>query len=350
MQRSDLGQLSAVLDEEKDYVESNRPLLRDDEKTADSESQVPGRTKEQDANRTRTIAYLGMYFVMNLSLTFYNKLVLGSFAFPWILTSIHTGTSALGCSILLLFGHFQLSRLTLREHFVLIAFSFLFTLNIAMSNVSLEMVSIPFHQVMRATTPVFCILIYRVLYARSYAPAIYASIIPVIAGVGLATFGDYHFTALGFTLTLSGVVLAAVKTVVTNRLMTGRLKLPAYEVLLRMGPLAAMQSLLYSVLTGEFSEFLTYVRQGQLDGNRFMAVAGNGILAFALNVASFQTNKLAGALSMTICANLKQCLTIVLGAAFWNIRLNAVNGAGILLALAGGAWYSSIEVRGRTQR
>lgn len=212
------------------------------------------------------------------------------------------------------------------------------------------MVSIPFHQVMRATTPVFCILIYRVLYSRTYASDIYASIVPVIVGVGVATFGDYHFTALGFTLTLSGVVLAAVKTVVTNRLMTGRLKLPAYEVLLRMGPLAAVQSLLYSVVTGEFAEFIAYVGQGQLDGNRIMAVAGNGILAFALNVASFQTNKLAGALSMTICANLKQCLTIVLGAVFWNIRMNPVNGAGVLIALGGGAWYSWIEVKAKTQR
>jgi hypothetical protein len=44
---------------------------------ADVESQVLGRTKEQDATRTRTMTYLGMYFLMNLSLTFYNKLVLG---------------------------------------------------------------------------------------------------------------------------------------------------------------------------------------------------------------------------------------------------------------------------------
>lgn len=212
------------------------------------------------------------------------------------------------------------------------------------------MVSIPFHQVMRATTPVFTILIYRVFYSRQYATAIYASIVPVIFGVGLATFGDYHFTALGFTMTLSGVVLAAIKTVVTNRLMTGRLKLPAYEVLLRMGPLAAMQSLLYSVLTGEFSGFLAYIRQGQLDQARFLAVAGNGILAFALNIISFQANKIAGALTMTICANLKQCLTIVLGAAFWNIQMNAINSLGILLALGGAAWYSSIEVRKKTGR
>lgn len=39
----------------------------------------------------------------------------------------------------------------------------------------------------------------------------YLSILPVMVGVGLATFGDYYFTALGFTLTLIGVVLAAIK-------------------------------------------------------------------------------------------------------------------------------------------
>jgi 1,4-dihydroxy-2-naphthoate octaprenyltransferase len=39
----------------------------------------------------------------------------------------------------------------------------------------------------------------------------YASIVPVMLGVGLATFGDYYFTTIGFTLTLIGVVLAAVK-------------------------------------------------------------------------------------------------------------------------------------------
>jgi hypothetical protein len=34
-------------------------------------------------------------------------------------------------------GYFELSKLSTREHLVLVAFSMLFTLNIAMSNVSL---------------------------------------------------------------------------------------------------------------------------------------------------------------------------------------------------------------------
>jgi hypothetical protein len=198
---------------------------------------------------------------------------------------------------------------------------------------------------MRATTPVFTIAILRIIYSKKYAAATYASLIPVIAGVGLASYGDYYFTAIGFALTLLGVVLAAIKTVVTNRIMTGRLRLGALELLLRMGPLAAIQSLVYSLLTGELTEFITYVNAGNLGLVQVLAVGGNGALAFALNVASFQSNKLAGALSMTICGNLKQCITIVLGALLWDVQINMTNAAGIVLALGGAAWYSAIQLR-----
>ena len=50
---------------------------------------------------------------------------------------------------------------------------------------------------------------------------------PLILGVALATAGDYSCTVVGFNLTLLGVVLASVKTVATNRLMTRKLNLSA---------------------------------------------------------------------------------------------------------------------------
>ena len=60
------------------------------------------------------------------------------FAFPWLLTTLHTTSASLGCYILMLRGHFKLSKLTARENLVLTSFSFLFTVNIAISNVSLS--------------------------------------------------------------------------------------------------------------------------------------------------------------------------------------------------------------------
>ena len=82
----------------------------------------------------------------------------------------------------------------------------------------------------------------------------------MIAGVGFATFGDYNYTAMGFFLTVLGTVLAAVKTVVTNRVQVGRLKLHPLDLLLRMSPLAFMQTMLYSYATGEFELVQDYIQ------------------------------------------------------------------------------------------
>lgn len=204
--------------------------------------------------------------------------------------------------------------------------------------------SVPFHQIVRSTTPVFAILIYRIFFGRTYSTATYLSLIPIIFGVGLATYGDVYFTPYGAFLTLSGVVLAAVKTIISNRIMTGSLKLSAYEILLRMSPLAAIQSLFYSWVTGEANRVFTFIAEDNLPWPMIVAIAGNGFIAFVLNISSFQTNKLAGALTITVAGNLKQCLTILLGIALFNVNVTFLNGLGMLITICGAALYSKVEL------
>ncbi len=64
---------------------------------------------------------------------------------------------------------------------------------------------------MRSTCLVLTVLIYRLWFGRSYSTKTYLSLVPVVLGVALATYGDYYFTTIGFALTLLGVVLASVK-------------------------------------------------------------------------------------------------------------------------------------------
>ena len=77
---------------------------------------------------------------------------------------------------------------------------------------------------------------------------------------------------------------------------------------------------------------------------------GNGGLAFLLNVVSFTTNKMAGALTMTVAGNVKQCLSVVVGVWVFRVEVGVVNGVGILVALVGGMWYARIEVAERTRK
>jgi hypothetical protein len=206
------------------------------------------------------------------------------------------------------------------------------------------LVSVPFHQVLRSTCPIATILLYRLLYSRTYSRETYLSMIPLILGVVLATFGDYYFTLLGFTLTFLGVLLASIKTVATNRLMTGSLKLSALEVLFRMSPLAAIQCLFYAYSSGEIALLSTATSSGLFTSGLATAILLNASMAFGLNLVSFQTNKVAGALTISVCGNVKQCLTILLGIVLFNVRVGWLNACGIAISVLGAGVYSKVEL------
>ncbi|CAO3647510.1 unnamed protein product [Cunninghamella blakesleeana] len=291
------------------------------------------------------MVWLALYFFFNLTLTLYNKIILSMFEFPypWALTAVHTFCGAIGSFIFWKVDLFTPSQLGDKENIVMLLFSFLYTINIAISNVSLNLVSVPFHQVVRAMTPVFTIMLSVMFLSKSYSTLTYISLFPVVAGVAFATFGDYNYTAIGFFLTVLGTVLAAIKTVVTNRVQVGKLKLHPLDLLLRMSPLACIQTLLYSYATGEMELVQEFISTKASWSFMFVLLI-NGILAFFLNVVSFTANKKTSALTMTVAGNVKQVLSIVLAVIIFKYPLTWMNSIGILLTLAGGAWYTKVEM------
>lgn len=88
-------------------------------------------------------AWIVYYFIANLSLTLYNKLLMNRFPFAWTLTAIHAFSGCIGAQLCLSRGIFVQQRLTTRENLVLISFSSLYTVNIAVSNLSLNLVTVP---------------------------------------------------------------------------------------------------------------------------------------------------------------------------------------------------------------
>ncbi|KAK9370253.1 triose-phosphate transporter family-domain-containing protein [Lipomyces kononenkoae] len=301
--------------------------------------------EQQDSLRVK-YQWLAVYFFFNLALTIYNKAVLGNFPFPYILTGIHTLCGTIGCLYFYMKGAFTLTTLSDRENITLFLFSLLYTINIAISNVSLNLVTVPFHQIVRAMTPFFTVIIYVIGYRKVYSYMTYVSLIPVVAGVGFATAGDYYFTPMGFILTLLGAFLAALKTVATNRVQTGRLRLSPLELLFRMSPLAFIQCLIYAYFTGEIASLQDYWH-GSMTSNMLFKLFLNGAIAFGLNVVSFTANKKTGALTMTVAANVKQILTVVLAILFFNLAVTPLNAVGIALTLAGGAWYAKVELENK---
>lgn len=135
--------------------------------------------------------------------------------------------------------------------------------------------------------------------------------------------------------------------------MTGSLALPSLELIYRMSIYAAIQTIIIGLYAGELSnlERSTFWRTDASDESAplitstLASLLGNGILALLLNISSFQANKVAGSLAITVWGNVRQTLTLILGILFMgDFNLNLQTGARIVLVVVGCAFYSKTEL------
>ena len=111
-----------IADGAGEHISEAKSLLQPDTTSIDVEKRLsvyeqqylsaPGDGAEYNVSTKKKLLLLGAYFALNLSLTIYNKAVLGVFAFPWIMTFVHSTCLLVGCSILYMTGMFQASLIT----------------------------------------------------------------------------------------------------------------------------------------------------------------------------------------------------------------------------------------------
>ena len=54
--------------------------------------------------------------------------------------------------------------------------------------------------------------------------------------------------------------------------------------------------------------------------------------------------KAAGALTITVCGNVKQALTILFGIVLFHVQVGLTNAVGMVVTIAGAVWYSKVEL------
>lgn len=172
------------------------------------------------------------------------------------------------------------------------------------------------------------------------------SLLPVMIGIAIMTYGEIDYTIIGLVLTFAGTILAAIKTVVTNLMQTGqRFQLHPLDLLFRLSPLALIQCVGYALYTEEYFEVYKDLWPMPNVYKTVLLILLNGAIAFGLNVVSFVANKKVGPLTISVAANIKQVLTVILSFFFFEVTITGVSFSGIVVALLGGVFGLDRHVR-----
>jgi hypothetical protein len=236
--------------------------------------------------------------------------------------------------------------LTTADQLILAAFSVLYTVNIAVSNISMGMVSLPFHQIVRAMGPAVTVAMELAFYSKSRSSRVYMTLIPVCFGVALTCAGELDFSWIGAAMTVFGVVLACWKQLATNQLLVGPLKLHPLDLLWRMSLMSAIQCAIISQVNGENERAAEYMAKLTSGGMPFNAstftfhMSTNAILAFLINYVSFAASAIIGPLAISVAANVKQVMVIILSIFMFGFKMTPLNAIGVPVTLLGGMWYS----------
>jgi hypothetical protein len=313
--------------------------------------------------------WLAVWTVNNVGVTLLNKVAFSTvdFKYPYFLSFVHMVCNSMGTYYV--FWSLKRDAKTGREGLFhrwfgdnlvrkdldktgqryILLFSIIFSLNIAIGNVSLRYVSVNFNQVMRSLVPAFSIVM-GMMVGRKFTGRRILSVFPVVVGVAMACFGDMTYSALGFFYTCCCVILSALKVVAAGEMLTGPLKLHPVDLLGHLAPLAMMQCLALSVATGEFAEILARPELYWTDLKPMAVVIISGFFSFSLNVTSFMTNKMTSPLTLCIAGNVKQVLMIAISTIVFSTPISFLNGSGIVVVLLGSSLYSYVSLQEMDQR
>ncbi|KAM0841926.1 hypothetical protein ACQ4PT_058698 [Festuca glaucescens] len=305
------------------------------------------------AGRLRTAGLVAAWYASNIGVLLLNKFLLSvyGFRYPVFLTACHMSACALLSSLLSAATSSKpssprkpLSRGQAARVAVLGA---VFCGSVVAGNVSLRYLPVSFNQAVGATTPFFTALIAYAIAARREAGATYAALIPVVAGVVIATGGEPSFHLFGFIMCVGATAGRALKTVLQGILLSSEEeKLNSMDLLRYMAPVAVVL-LVPATLIMEPDALSAAAALARADPSFVWMLLLNSSLAYLVNLTNFLVTKHTSPLTLQVLGNAKGAVAVVVSILIFRNPVTVMGMLGYGVTILGVVLYGEAKKRSK---
>lgn len=290
--------------------------------------------------------YIVCWFLANGTTVLFNKYIYKTLHFtnPLSLTLIHMTTQSILSHLTIDYLHsIDKVRVDSTDYYSkLLVIAAVFCANICLGNISLRFVPVSFMQTIKSFTPVATALLQYLVFRSRLRPAALLALVPITAGVALASCTELEFHFGGFIAALTACFLTGLKFVLSSQMLAGRYKLDSINLLYYMAPpsVAFLLPMCFLFERNGVAAWFYHPDRTNLD---YALLVFSGLVSYVLNVTLFIVLKATSSVTVTVAGNVKTVLVIGISILMFKNQVTWVNMLGCMIAIGGCCWYGLIK-------
>lgn len=220
-----------------------------------------------------------------------------------------------------------------------------YLLYMIMGMASIRGVNVPMYTTLRRTTVIFTMIFEYFLSGKKHSSTIIASVGLILLGAFVAGARDLSFDFNGYAIVIISNITTAIYLTTIARIGKSS-GLNSFGLMWCNGVICGPVLFLWSFFSGELEMTMNFP---QLYSPVFQAMMLlSCMMAFCLNYAIFLNTTLNSALTQTICGNLKDFFTVIIGwLLFGGLPFDWLNVVGQSLGFFGSGVYAFIKIKGK---
>ena len=189
--------------------------------TALKATEVTGGAKAEDGlmETLKTGSFFALWYLFNIGYNIYNKKALNAMAIPWTMALLQLFVGIPYVAALWATGLRKAPKLTTDNIKTLVPVSLGHLGTHIGAVISLGAGAVSFTHIIKASEPVVSAGLSAVMLGAVYSPITYATLLPIVGGVALASLKELSFTWLGFWAAILSNVSSALRAILAKKTM-----------------------------------------------------------------------------------------------------------------------------------